>query len=52
MIGAPQLAEAAAELDRPPQDGEAPVAFDERVVERLRELWEQVQGALAELSRS
>jgi len=52
VIGAPQLAEAAAELDRPPQDGEAPVAFDERVVERLRELWEQVQGALAELSRS
>ncbi len=52
VIGASQLAEAAAELDRPPQDGEAPVAFDERVVERLRELWEQVQGALAELSRS
>lgn len=52
VIGARQLAEAAAELDRPPQEGRAPVVFDERVVERLRELWEQVQGALAELSRS
>jgi signal transduction histidine kinase/DNA-binding response OmpR family regulator len=52
VVGARELADAAAELDHPPQDDEPPVQFDPAVVQRLRALWEHVQEALAEVSRS
>jgi HPt (histidine-containing phosphotransfer) domain-containing protein len=52
VVGARELADTAAELDHPPQDDEPPLQFDPAVVERLRELWERVQEALAEVSRS
>jgi HPt (histidine-containing phosphotransfer) domain-containing protein len=52
VLGSQQLADAAAELDQPPQDGQPPVVFDAGVVERLRELWGRVQEALSELSAS
>lgn len=52
VVGAQGLADAAAELDHPPQEGQPPLKFDPGVVQRLRELWEQVQEALAAVSTS
>lgn len=51
VVGARELADTAAELDHPPQDDEPPLQFDPAVVQRLRDLWERVQEALAEVSR-
>ena len=52
VVGARELADTAAQLDHPPQEDEPALQFDPAVVQRLRELWEQVQEALAEVSRS
>lgn len=52
VLGSQQLADAAAELDQPPQEGQPPLVFDPSLVEQLRELWGRVQEALSELSAS
>jgi two-component system sensor histidine kinase/response regulator len=52
VVGARELADTAAELDHPPQEEQPPLQFDRALVEHLRELWDQVQEALAEVSAS